>query len=199
MRNRLAKKWQQMLLILNTQERSRAIFHVISSIRIPSSFAHVVRPDHVNRARDQAARTLKGVYSTKLEVLNEKWCLLYYSSTGCFLFPSIRSLGVRRRCRSKKRRATWPRAFPSVQTSRWLAACGIFRSKQISIPARLWMLRTSSGSNNKILWLSNVTDTFGWKTKKCAEVHRAPHASAGLLSALDIRDQWREGRGALAV
>ena len=73
MRNRLAKKWQQMLLILNTQERSRAIFHVISSIRIPSSFAHVVRPDHVNRARDQAARTLKGVYSTKLEVLNEKW------------------------------------------------------------------------------------------------------------------------------
>ena len=65
------------------------------------------------------------------------------------LFTSIRSLGIRSRCRSK----TWRFAFLSVQTSHWLATfqiflyvthwlavCGIFLIQNIEIPARLWML-----------------------------------------------------------
>ena len=92
----------------------------------------------------------------------------FHNTFYCFFFTSIRSLDVRSHCRSKKRPTTWPCAFPSVQTSHWLAAFAICDSligcmwnlliQKIKIPARLWTLPTLSLRQQ---WMSNLWEGLG--------------------------------------
>ena len=76
--------------------------------------------------------------------------ILHY--TGCLLFTSFRSLGVRSRCRSKKRRATWPRVFHQCErVADWLC----FKSSYMRLA--YWLrVESSDPKNRDSRWNTNA-------------------------------------------